>query len=63
MIEIIYPDRRAVSIDQIKRWASDDLYNEEGRSCKDYAAIPIELALSIVDYHGGVTLAKLGGGC
>ena len=57
-IWILYPNRRSVDMDQIKRWASDDLYNEEGRHCLDYSRIPDEYALAIVDHHGGVTLAR-----
>ena len=57
LIEILYPERRAVDIEQIRRWASDDLFNEEGRELVE-GRIPDEFALAIVHHHGSVTLAK-----
>lgn len=56
-IAIIYPNQRMVSIDQIQRWACDDLYNEESRSVDDWRQIPPSYAVAIVDYYGAVTVA------
>ena len=60
-IEILYPQRRCVDAEQIQRWASDDLANEEERTPEDWRSIPIEYAVAIVHHHGSVTIADTHG--
>ena len=60
-IQILYPERRSVSLDQVQRWAADDLANEEERSPVDWRTIPIEYAIAVVSHHGSVTIADTHG--
>ncbi|TXH41325.1 MAG: hypothetical protein E6Q97_37785 [Desulfurellales bacterium] len=58
LIEILWPNHRCVPIDQIQRWASDDLNNEEGRQVEDWRTIPPAFAIAIVHHHGNATVAR-----
>lgn len=60
VFDIIWPNRRTVDAEQIRRWASDDLYNEEGRAPVDLQELPLDHALAVVGYYGSVTLAAHG---
>lgn len=60
VFDIIWPNRRTVDAEQIRLWASDDLANEEQRKPSDLQSLPLEWALAVVEYYGGVTLARHG---
>jgi hypothetical protein len=57
VVEILWPDRRVVSENQIKVWASDALANEAG-IMKLPHEISFEEAIEIVNHYGYATTKK-----
>lgn len=58
LYQVLWPDRRMVTAEQLIAWAKDDYANNEGFDGELPSPVTVEDAIQILKYTGSVTLGN-----